>query len=159
MSVDFGQFRVRVLRPVLGHLGLDSPVAEALVLGTMAQESGGVYLAQKGSGPALGLFQIEPHTEADVWENYLQYRSDLAARVRALVAQAPERALQLASNLAYGTAICRIIYARVPAPLPPVVDPTLLGRYWKQHYNTPGGAGTVDQFIASYRRLVAPVLG
>jgi hypothetical protein len=158
MPIDPRQLLVRVVVPVLGHLGLDSAVARALVLGTIYQESNGVALAQRGGGPALGIVQMEPATEADIWDNFLRFQPDLAAKVTALLAPAPSRTMQLATNLAYAVAMVRVHYRRVPAPLPATADPAALGRYWKQHYNTPGGKGTVEEFVANFNRTVAAIL-
>ena len=44
-----------VIAPALDKLGLWSPSAEELVLGTAIVESGLTYIRQWGDGPALGL--------------------------------------------------------------------------------------------------------
>jgi len=150
LSVDTDDFRRLALRPALVHLGLWSRAAEDLLLGTALAESGGLrWLAQRGGGPALGFFQIEPATHDDVWRNYLAYRSELAAKTAALAAPSPDRTVQLATNLRYAAAIARLIYRRVAAPLPI----TLAARagYWKAHYNTAAGAGATEHFIAAWR--------
>ena len=38
-----------------------------------------------------------------------------------------------------------------PEPLPEAQDVEGLAEYWKQHFNTPRGAGTVTRFVAAYR--------
>ncbi|KAF0118141.1 MAG: hypothetical protein FD149_866 [Rhodospirillaceae bacterium] len=77
---DSAHFVTTVIRPTLLHLGLHSPAAEALLLGTAIQESRlGTYLRQTGGGPALGVYQMEPATHEDIWTNFLAYRPDLAA--------------------------------------------------------------------------------
>ena len=62
MTIDINQFREEVVRPVLQDLKMYSPVAENLIMGTAAQESGFTYIKQLGGGPALGMFQVEPAT-------------------------------------------------------------------------------------------------
>ena len=52
--LDPGQFRRLVVRPALQAIGLCSPAAERLLLGTALTESGLTWLAQKGGGPARG---------------------------------------------------------------------------------------------------------
>ena len=104
-------------------------------------------------GPALGIFQIEPATHADVWANYLAYRENLAGRVASLASEQP-RLDQLVWNLAYATAIARLIYYRRPEPLPAADDLAGLARYWKAHFNTALGAGSVEDFL----RRAGPVL-
>jgi hypothetical protein len=154
-GLDPRQLRARVIVPVLGYLQLTGgEAAIQLLLGTAAQESGLRELAQSPAGPALGLFQIEPATHDDIWHNFLTFRPILAKRVTDFVAPAPDRTLQLASNLAYATAICRVKYARTEEPLPPAGDVDALAHYWKRHYNTADGAGSVAEFVSNFRRLI-----
>ncbi len=153
------QFRIFVVRPTLQALGLWSPAAENLVLGTACQESGLDLLNQVTGpsdlalGPGIGFFQIELATHDDIWANFLHYRAELAAKVAALLAPAPTRGQQLASNLAYACAICRIDYERAPEKLPDASDFAALSAYWKRHYNTGKGAGTPEEWAANYQRL------
>ena len=153
--MDVAHFRASVVRPVLAHLGVHSPAAEALIVGTAVHESGGLrWLAQRGGGPAKGVFQIEPATHDDIWGNFLRFRPRLAAKVAAVAAPWPARHDQLATNLAYACAIARVQYLRVPEPLPAAGDLRGLAAYWKAHYNTARGAGTAAAFVRDYRRFV-----
>jgi len=52
---------------------------------------------------------------------------------------------QLVHNLAYATAIARVIYWRRPEALPEAAAG--LAKYWKDHYNTHLGAGKEKDFI------------
>lgn len=157
--IDARQFRDLVVTPTLQALHPLVPYSEArreLLLGTALVESSLHYLKQI-KGPALGLFQIEPATHVDVWDNYLAYRPDLASAVRSLASQGwPERGVgmhaELVTNLGYSCAVAAIIYRRAPAPLPPADDVGGMGYYWKQHYNTPLGKGTPEKFIGAYMR-------
>ncbi|MHC8494001.1 hypothetical protein ACTU44_14995 [Thalassospira sp. SM2505] len=166
MPINSEQLRTMIVRPVLAALDLPaSDVAENLLLGTAAHESHlGDYIKQVGGGPAMGIYQMEPATLDDCYVNYLDYssRAALKAKVDAFLGPqpaatdgSPDKAGQLASNLAYATAMCRIRYYRAPGALPS--DPNdlnSLAAYWKQYYNTPLGAGTVEQFIADYNRYL-----
>ncbi len=143
--LDPGQFRRLVIHPALQAIGLYSPAAERLLLGTALTESGLRRLHQV-DGPALGIFQIEPATHADVWANYLAYRENLASRVASLASEQP-RLDQLVWNLAYATAIARLIYYRRPEPLPAAADLAGLARYWKAHFNSALGAGSAEDFL------------
>lgn len=147
-------FRERVIRPVLAALAqaeprIDSDAAEALLLGTAVTESGLVYLVQHGGGPALGLYQIEPATHRDLYHSYLRYQPALREAAIRLAAQRdwqkPDDA-QLVANLAYATAIARLIYWRRPEALPAAGDTASLGEYWKTHFNTRAGAGRAADF-------------
>ncbi|MBI4185285.1 MAG: hypothetical protein HY521_14935 [Proteobacteria bacterium] len=150
--LDLAAFRDLILRPTLVVLELHSPAAENLLVGTALHESGLAHLRQMGGGPALGVFQIEPATHDDLWRNTLRFRPELAARAARLAAAAPSRVEQLATNLAYASAICRLLYWRVPEPLPAADDVDGLGRYWKRHYNTERGKGRAEDWAAAYRR-------
>ena len=50
--------------------------------------------------------------------------------------------------------MARAHYLRVPEPLPDAGDVEALAAYWKQHYNTPAGAGSEAEFIDNYQRVV-----
>ncbi len=147
-------FRLLVVRPVLTCLELWSEVAENLLVGTAVQESGLRHLRQLGNGPARGLYQIEPATESDIRRNFLPARAGLAARVDTILAAEPSHTEQLTTNLAYATAIARLIYFRVPEPLPGADDVPGLARYWKRHFNTEKGGGSVSAFILNYKEFV-----
>lgn len=147
---DF-HLRQFVIEPILKFLDMHSDAAVALVLNTAKVESDLTYLAQLNNGPARGLWQMEPDTHNDIWENYLAYRDDLANDVRSLaigLKETPDPE-QMCGNLFYACAMCRIHYMRVPHALPHVNDVEGQARYWKAHYNTELGAGTPDKFLAA----------
>ncbi len=150
------QFRTLIVRPVLEHLELYSKAAENLLVGTALQESNLTYLHQLGGGPALGVFQMEPATHKDIWDNYLRFRRDMSARVKDYTtASLGKEVDQLPGNLYYACAMARVHYYRVPEPLPDADNDEALGRYWKAHYNTAAGAGTVEQFVSNYRKGIS----
>lgn len=148
------QFREYVVRPTLIHLALFSPAAENLLVGTALKESALFHLDQltPGPGPAFGIYQMERATHDDIWDRYLSSFPPLAAKVASTAAPWPERVYQLHTNLAYATAMARIHYYRVRESLPAADDVLALGRYWKLHYNTPRGKGTVEEFVKAYGR-------
>jgi len=152
--INVRQFRKFVVRPVLQALDLWSGDAEELVLATAAHESGLTYLKQIGGGPALGVCQMEPDTQADIWDNYLKYQPVKAGALKALFGPAAGNSRHLTWNLGYAVAMCRLHYCRVKAPLPRASDLPAIAAYWKAHYNTPLGAGTVDEFVQNYKRIV-----
>jgi hypothetical protein len=151
--IDVYQFRRLVIRPALRALEphvIYSLAAENLLLGTALSESRLVYLAQKGGGPAIGVYQVEPATHRDLWENFLAFKPDLASAVRALASQRwPGSAkhgvgdqchAELATNLAFATAVARCVYRRSPKPMPMPNDAIGLASYHEQVYNTRLGA-------------------
>ncbi len=160
-GIDVTQLRDQVVRPALAVLGLSGAAAEELLIGTILQESdGGHWLHQRGSGPAIGICQMEPATHDDIWKNYLGFRPTLAGRVRSLMigigaAAGIGKADEMAGNLYYAVAMARIKYARVPDPLPPAGDVEAQAAYYKRWYNTAGGAATIGQYIGHWHQAFA----
>lgn len=145
-----------IIRPALDNLGMEGEAAENLLMGTAAHESlMGHFLKQDG-GPALGIYQIEPDTHADLYDHFLSYRPGLQERVdlvcRGRVTFVREK--ELVSNLIYATTIARLIYYRVAEKLPDADDLSGLARYWKKYYNTELGKGTVEDFKHHYKDFV-----
>lgn len=139
------------IRPALKHIELWSVDAEVLVLGTAMVESDLRYLKQQGSGPALGIFQIEPATHQDVWKNWLAHRPSIQEQVGQLMAEYPTPTAQLATNPLYAAAICRIIYRRDPRPLPAADNFLRQAQYWKSVYNTVRGKGKSEDYLVRAR--------
>lgn len=169
-GLSVAHFARYVVRDTLARLigpdapGIENESAVELLLGTAAQESGFRALDQFTGpgdtrlGPAYGLYQIEPFTRADVHASYLRHHPDLAGRVGRLLAPDPSADHQLVSNLAYATAIARLIYYRSPVRLAAPGDIAGHARVWKQVFNTAQGKGRVEDFVENYRRRVAPFL-
>ena len=144
------EFRESVIKPTLEKMGLWSESAESLILGTAIQESRLKYRKQIGGGPALGLFQMEPFTHDSIRKDYLDYRSELKEKVDQFTDNPV--AEELENNDEYACAMCRIHYLRVKESLPAAHDILGAANYWKSHYNTPKGAGTVSEFVENYER-------
>ena len=142
-----------VIEPTLDYLELKSDAAVNLLLGTASQESNlGRYIKQI-KGPALGIYQMEPATHQDIWDNYLKYKPELADKVRSLSSK-NKATTELITNLAYATAMARIHYLRVREALPEADDIKGLARYWKKYYNTELGKGTDEEFVHNYLRFI-----
>lgn len=156
MALHARQLRTLVVRPVLTDIGLWSKAAEDLVMGTAAQESLLRYLHQLGSGPAIGLWQMEPATYHDHWVHFIGrddlLRGRLLAACQIAEGQIPP-AHTMAWNLRYAAAMCRIHYLRKPGAIPETVAGQ--AAYWKRWYNTHLGAGTVEEYEKHYRGLIA----
>lgn len=148
MTIHPGHLREYIIRPTLKGLELYSEAAEELLMLTAATESlCGKYLHQVG-GPALGIYQMEPATCHDIYDNYLKYRPEIAKKVALFGGSYRD----LPGNLYYATAMARVHYLRRPEPLPSASDVQALANYWKQHFNTHLGAGTVEKAIEKYRK-------
>ena len=150
-------FLNQVVAPANRTLGLDSHVANMLVLGTAAQESQFKYLEQLSGGPGIGLFQMETATHDDLWRNWLRHRRlwrDRAYVWSATEAPALPDASEMAWNLRYAATMTRLHYYRVKEPLPLTADPWALAAYYKTHYNTIHGKATLQQFVSNFNRYV-----
>ncbi len=152
MGIRAHDLRLYVVRPALPTLVLWSPDAEAIVLETFAQESHcGYWLDQADKydkdGPAYGPGQMEKPTHDDIWKNYLLYQKDLAQAVKSLsILQDVE---ELRWNLFYAAAMTRVHYRRVKSPLPNSIEGR--AQYWKDHYNTAQGKGTVEEYLRNWK--------
>lgn len=154
MGIQAKQLRLYAVRPALQTLTLWSPDAENLVLETFAQESHcGYWLDQADKydrdGPAFGPGQMEKPTHDDIHSSFLAFHPDLLQAVRSLsILQDVE---ELRWNLLYASAMTRLHYRRVKAPIPTSLE----GRahYWKEHYNTPKGKGTVEEYLANWKEF------
>jgi len=145
-----------VIEPTLHYIGLYSESAANLLLGTALAESRASYLHQHPRGPALGIYQIEPVTFKWLWWDWLPTkRPGLRDRISEFIGawrlgQEPSR--DLAANLHFSTAICRVRYLAAAPPLPDADDIPGLAAYWKTHYNTVAGKGRASDWEAAYRR-------
>jgi hypothetical protein len=165
MSIHPGQLRT-LIEQVLAEAPvqqLNMPAAVDLLMLTAATESRlGTFIRQV-NGPAEGVFQMEPATERDIWLNYLSHPSRSALKwwvVSYTNTGEPYTKIgvrDLVFNLAYQIAMARIHYWRKPGGLPRPEHPNYelgLAAYWKTHYNTHLGKGTIEKALADYRRLV-----
>lgn len=154
MSLNVAQLRDLVVRPALRDIGLHSQAAEDLVMGTGAQESRLEYIKQI-RGPALGLFQVEPATYFDYWDNFIDRRPELRDAIfESLDVTYRPPVERVVHDLRFAAMMCRIHYRRIRAPLPPEGDVEAMAAYWKRYYNTVHGRGTEEEFVRNYR-LVA----
>lgn len=155
--LDIQNFKNLILVPTLKAVDLYSESAVNLLLGTAIQESRLTYLKQKGGGPALGLFQIEPATLDDIYNRYLQRedKKELMGRVQQFTTRQDVRE-QVIGNIPFAVVIARIRYFMVPEALPAYDDVDGLATYWLGYYNA-GGKGHAHEFVENYNRYVLQV--
>jgi hypothetical protein len=147
------EFLTTVIRPTLIEIGLHSTATEQLLLGTAMQESDLVHRRQMGNGPARSFFQMEPATHNDIWQNFLKFRKEIADKItNLLTSPTADKIEELEKNDRYACAMARVHYLRVKESLPAANDIEAMANYWKQHYNTPLGAGKPAEFIAKWRK-------
>lgn len=145
-----------IIRPVLKDMRLWSVDAERLLLGTACAESDcGRWLRQRGEGPAVGIYQMEPATYQDIWQHFLNYRHDLYRRVlkwsSCTEPDIPEPR-EMIGNLNFATAMCRVHYLRSSDPIPSTLKEQ--AEYWKRLYNTEDGKGTINGYLKKWDQFV-----
>ena len=155
-KVDVNNFRVEIVRPALQLCGLWSEAAENLMIGTALAESGLQWVRQIGGGRGLSFLQIEPDTYNDILR-YLHRPDNKLLKERVLSACFMDvfpDAKCLVWNIRLAVLIARVIYWRRPEPLPDANNPEKLGQYWKKHYNSDLGKGTIDHFIKAWEARI-----
>jgi hypothetical protein len=165
--------RELVVRPVLDAMAIEFPkmaatvqAAEDFLVMVAAHESKlGEYLKQI-SGPALGIFQIEPKTADWLGNDYLQNPRRAQLRDLFLSFYAPGLSLKgnLAANLAFQVATARILLWSKSEPLPkPENYPAgredsayidALAAYAKTHWNTDAGKAHPKDYRDAYLRTL-----
>ena len=122
---------------------------------TAAHESHmGEYTVQLGGGPALGIYQVEPLTLYDSYDNYLNYRPEISRIVARVSGVNSPQLMQLQYNPIYATIIARLKYRRAKGALPPPSDTWAMAEYAKNNYNSHLGAATPGDYHDAYRRYV-----
>lgn len=86
-------------------------------------------------------------------QSYLARRPELRHLVAATTVPATPLVEQLAWNWLYATVMARVFFWRFPDSLPEPGDIEGQATYWKRHWNTERGAGTVARFVLTYRRF------
>lgn len=156
--LDINQFRKLIVVPTLTKLDMYSKNAEELLVFTCATESkGGTYIKQI-TGPALGIFQIEPASYADVWE-FIKRQSGLMTKIaiRFNVSAVPE-ATRMIYDLEFATMMARVFYRRFKEPIPDANDVNAIWAYYKKYYNTELGKATQKESIEAYKKFAGKTI-
>lgn len=135
-----------LIERTLKEINLYSPAAVNLLLGTAAQESlFGTYLRQLGFNVgkgAQGCFQMERPTFDDLKRRY----GDKFPVIKSFTFE------QLEWDLKAQIIMARIKYYSCPGPIPE--DLNGQAKYYKQYYNSPLGAATVEDYLKNYDKYV-----
>ena len=160
------QLRELVIRPMLQYLDPRIPYSETaveLLMMTQAHESNGGYFLKQEKGPALGIYQMEPATFDDLWDNFIKYDHNLYVLMAGLegnMALTPGE--QLVHDIGYATAMARVHYFRDSEPLPTgdlSDERTIweLAMYAKRVWNTEAGKATVQDYYDKYMKYCLPI--
>ena len=157
--INLAQFRSQIIVPTLTRMDMMSESAANLMLGTALVESGLQYIKQIGAGPALGVYQVEPSTLRDIYENYLPRKPEIKSTLNKFVHWNESFSRDwdyleshLMANLIYGTAVARLIYWRRPEALPVADDVDGMANYWKRFYNSWKGKGSVEDYVRAWEK-------
>ena len=153
--IDNKQLRERIIKPALDGLQMYSIEAEEILVFTCACESlGGTYLKQI-KGPALGIYQMEPTTYTDIWQNYIKNQGGLVNLLTLNFSchnmPLPERMIY---DLKFATVMARLHYRRRKEPLPKATDIDAIWEYYKKYYNTPLGKAEKEASIKHYQKFL-----
>ena len=159
MAFNQAQFRECIVRPTLQELQLYSPEAEELLIMTMAHESkGGTYFKQM-SGPALGVYQMEPRTYDDIWAHYIANNPKLMVlMLNACQYLQKPPATHLLWNLKLSTMMARVYYVRIREVIPEADNLTGLSEYAKKYWNTSMGKATPEDYLIAYNKYMGKKL-
>ena len=154
--MKYSQVKEHIVIPVLKQMSIPySEEAVELLLMTCAHESNGGKYIKQIEGPALGIYQMEPSTHDDIWNNYLEFRMELKRDLTSQSAFYDVDASEMIGNMYYATAMARIHYWRVPEPIPKLyqgLSESGLAQYCKDHYNTHLGKATPEKYLTDYLR-------
>lgn len=158
MGINPKQLEEIVINPALIALGMNSPAATKLMLGTAAQESHlGSYIVQMGIGfkGGIGIYQMQQGAYNELWENVIDKNVALKAKIRLLLGyDGKPPATRLATDMMLATVMTRLYYWVIKKPLPEADDIAGQAAYWKKWYNTPHGRGTEQEYVDNYNRYV-----
>ena len=135
---------------------LNGKAAEELLLGTAIAESMLVYRTQIGGGPALGLYQMEPFTYDDIWENFLKYQPHLSCAIITVFKPAGMQlnAQRLTVDDDFATIMARVHYLRYDkknTKMPSAGDLKAQASYYVKQYNR-GGKATEKKYIDAWKK-------
>lgn len=154
--MDLLQFDKYVLVPALSVIGLLSPSARVLMLGTGMIETNYEYLKQFNDGPAMGIFEIEPATYDDVYRYLNRYGNRKLKEIcmaACLYDSWPDKEA-LIYNLRWSTIIARVKYYMISEPLPAASDAEGMSNYYKKYYNTAEGKAEMPEVISIFEHAI-----
>ena len=149
-SMSLNQF---VIQHTLKTLGVCSKAAENLLLGSAA-----AHATQEQDAYGIGVYGIDEETHRRIWDDYLAFDPDLASKIRGLASQREflkEPHVELATNLAYATAIAWMIYQNNDVDLPHPDNVDALAICWATDFvKKTDTEGLKNTFIAAYGQLM-----
>jgi len=145
-----------IIKPTLEYMGgnYNSKNAQMLLLSTAAIESKCGYYIKQIKGPALGIWQMEPATYHDIYDNCdalkQQDFEDSISKLSIDYDFVFDECNSLVINPMYACAMARLKYSMDTEQLPFYADIYGIYAYYKRIYNTPLGASTFEKFKAAW---------
>jgi len=167
MSIDAAQLRNLIDETLLTMIpSMHSIEARELLMMTAAQESFcGRWIQQIGCGVALGIFEIEPNTYRDLFDNYLRYHPELASVLdENFNVHIENFELNLKGNLPYQIVIARLHYRRFAEKIPKMSNfntqqhpefTHAMACYYKKYWNTVKGKATIAEVLRNYDKYAS----
>ena len=150
----------KVVRPTLLTLDMYSHDAECLVLATAVIER--QLLSGSNAPHKTGLYNISQSTHDDLWENFLEFRPEIVRKLCDIANQDLRKASLenkfglLQSSDSYATAICRLMYHRVPKSIPVSSDKEAMALFWLKYFHSDKSAFANDlSMINDFKLIVA----
>lgn len=142
-----------------GNPAFVSPGAQAQLLRTAACESDLRWRRQQG-GPARSWLQVEPATGILVGK-WMQRQSDERWKSLLNIGSYKMQGMQRESQLAeiadrledspfFAAIVARVLYWSIPSAMPAPHQVMGQAAYWKDHYNTAKGKGTIADFMGAH---------
>ena len=147
-----------IISPSLSYMGgnYDTKSARMLLLATAAIESNCGDKIKQDGGPARGIWQMEPKTLHDIYDECDAINHTGAPQLLKLdsvdifcISQDLEISLMLAP--VFACMMARHKYAMDDKRLPEYSDMRAIYDYYKRVYNTPGGASTWIKFVEAWK--------
>jgi len=132
--------------------GLNS---KQFMLAVAAQESHcGEYFRQI-NGVALGIWQIEPSTNDDLYQNYLCYHQEIDPILSQYYT--PLMPCPHIQSPMYNCSIARLCMYRYRDPMPELNDKEGMWQFYKKRYNSSQGKATQNQWNENWERYVKDI--
>lgn len=146
-----------IIKPALEYMGGNyySKESAFLLLCTAAIESDCGYYIKQINGPALGIWQMEPETHDDIWQNCDALIGKFEQKIYDICGRCTDNSL--IQSPMYACAMARLKYSMDPNPLPKLtgdnnVDSRAFFSYYKRVYNTDLGASTFDKWAVALKK-------
>lgn len=158
MNNEATQILDLVITPTNKALGLWSLSADKIVLCTFQTESQFDAVRQDLGphryGAGYGLGQMEKATFDSHVKHMEERNPDLKKMIMEICNFDEFPGVEtLTWHDRFAVCMTRYHYKRVPELLPDANDLEGMARYWKKHYNTSKGAGTVEKFIKDCKQF------